>query len=127
MSKLKNIYQYFGIITSNIGEKIWIKGKFLAEKNKFKDKRRIAIAETFPLTKEQKQQIDDLYIKHFGQKINYIYHQNYAAHANKFDYRFFPEIYYTTEFESYLNWNKDAVTIFSDKNLLPLIASSVGV
>lgn len=97
------------------------------EKKKFQDPRRVKIANSYPLSNEQKEQIDDLFVTNYGEKIDYVWHQNYAAHAGKFDYRFFPELLYIPEFEAFENQNRHAVAMMSDKNLLPLIAQSMGV
>lgn len=92
-----------------------------------KDARRRAIANQFPLTKEQKEQIDELFINNYGQKLAYSWHQYYAAHSGKFDYRYFPELLYIPEFEAFQNHNGGAVAAFSDKNLLPVAAKVAGV
>ncbi len=97
------------------------------EINRYKDHRRIAIANQYPLSKEQKEQVDEFYLTNYGQKVDYVWHQNYAAHAGRFDYKFFPELLYIPEFEAYQNQNTDAVNLLSDKNFLPILAKGVGV
>ena len=97
------------------------------EKRGQKDSRRKAIAGQFSLTKEQKEQIDDLFMNNYGEKIPYSWHQYYAAHSGKFDCRYFPELLYIPEFEYFQNHNGGAVAAFSDKNLLPIAAKSAGV
>ena len=99
----------------------------LCEINKFKDPRRREIAKSFPLTKEQKEQIDDFFLTNYGEKVDYVWHQNYAAHANRFDYRFVPEILYICEFERWQCHNPAANRMLSDKNFLPLVAKNAGV
>lgn len=101
--------------------------KRYVEKRKFQNPQRQAIAEKFLLTAEQKAQIDCFFMTNYGEKINYVWHQNFAAHAGRFDYRFFPELLFIPEFEAYQNNRKEAIAAFSDKNLLPLIAQAVGV
>ena len=97
------------------------------EIRKFKDNRRVQIANLYPLSNEQKKQIDELYINNYGEKIDYVWHQNYAAHAGKFDCRFFPELLYIPEFEAYQNQNKAIAKMLSDKNFLPIVAKSVNI
>ena len=97
------------------------------EIEKFRDPRRVAIANQYPLSKEQKEEIDELYITNYGEKIDYVWHQNFAAHAGRFDYRFFPELLYIPEFEAYQNQNMSAISMFGDKNFLPLVAKGVGI
>ena len=97
------------------------------EIRKFKDTRRVQIANLYPLSNEQKKQIDELYINNYGEKIDYVWHQNYAAHAGKFDCRFFPELLYIPEFEAYQIQNKAIAKMLSDKNFLPIVAKSVNI
>lgn len=97
------------------------------EINKFKDPRRLAIANQYPLTKEQKEMIDELYVNNYGEKMDYVWHQNFAAHAGRFDHRFFPELLYIPEFEAYQNQNTAAIRLLGDKNFLPIVAKGVGV
>lgn len=92
-----------------------------------KDKRRQAIASQYPLTKEQKELIDDFFLSNYGEKIGYSWHQNYAAHSGKFDYKFFPELLYIPEFETFQNHDTGVVAAFADKNLLPLVAAAAKV
>lgn len=92
-----------------------------------KDKRRQLIASQYPLSKEQKEQIDDFFLSTYGEKIGYSWHQNYAAHSGKFDYKFFPELLYIPEFETFQNHNSGVVAAFADKNLLPLAAAAANV
>ena len=97
------------------------------EIDKFKDPRRLAIANQYPLSKEQKEQIDELYVTNYGEKVNYVWHQNFAAHSGRFDYRFFPELLFIPEFEAFQNQNKAACLLLADKNFLPVVAKGVGV
>lgn len=92
-----------------------------------KDKRRLAISRQYPLSKEQKEKIDDFFHSNYGEKIGYSWHQNYAAHSGKFDYKFFPELLYIPEFETFQNHNTGVVAAFADKNLLPLAAAAANV
>ena len=97
------------------------------EIEKFQDPRRLEIANSFPLTDEQKQQIDDLYVTNYGERIPYVWHQNFAAHAGRFDYRMFPELLYIPEFEFFQNQNSAAVRMLADKNFIPIIAKAAGI
>lgn len=93
----------------------------------FRDPRRVAIANSFPLTNEQREEIDDLFVNNYGKKVGYVWHQNYAAHTGRFDKRFFPGLLYLSEFEQFENQNKSFVSVFNDKNFIPEVAKSVGV
>lgn len=97
------------------------------EINKFKDPRRIKIQNEYPLSKEQKEEIDKFYLENYGKKIDYCWHQNYATHSGKFDYKYFPELLYIPAFERFENQNKDMVSVVSDKNILPVFAKAAGV
>jgi len=97
------------------------------EIDKFNAPRRRAIADLFPLTQEQKEQIDELFLTNYGEKVDYVWHQNYAAHAGRFDYKFMPELLFIPEFERFQNLNKAANRMMSDKNFLPIIAKAAGI
>lgn len=108
-----------------IAMELWLRD--LREHRKYRDPRRKAIADSFPLTKEQREQIDNFYETNYGERIGHIWHQNYAAHAGRFDYRFFPEPLYYPKFEAYQNQNTEAVRMIADKNFLPLIAKGIRI
>lgn len=108
-------------------EKYRHKRRIQGEENKFKDPRRVAIYSSVILTNEQEKQIDDLYINHYGKKIPYIWHRHFTAFTGKFDPFYIPETLFIPEFEAYMNSQQGYTTVFADKNVLPLIAKSVGV
>ena len=101
--------------------------KFWAEKNKFKDSRRVNIYNSIKLSEEQRKQIDDFYIKNYGRRIPYIFHQYYTAYHGKFDVNYFPEILHAPKFELYMHCNRAYTTVIHDKNILPYIASQAKV
>jgi len=114
-------------VVQETSDKVYFKMVHRNEIQKFKDPRRREIANQYPLSKEQQEQIDELYVTNYGEKIDYVWHQNYAAHANKFDHRFIPELLYIPEFERFQNQNDAANRILSDKNFLPIVAKAAGV
>lgn len=97
------------------------------EIKKFKDPRRVTIWSKVNLTSEQKKQIDDFYLTNYGEKIPHTWHRHFTAFTGNFDYQYFPELLYIPEFEHFMNRDARYFEVFSDKNVLPLIASSVGV
>lgn len=102
----------------------------LASRNeikKFKDPRRKAIYETINLSKEQKEAIDRVYVKNLGRKIPYTWHKHYTAFTGHFDEKYFPELLYIPEFERFMNLDSAYTRTFSDKNVLPYLASANGV
>ena len=79
------------------------------------------------LTKEQKREIDSLYLKNYGRKIPYYWHKEYYAASGRFDSLFFPEHLYMPVFERLLNSPKYFECI-GDKCISDMIAiSSKGV
>lgn len=103
------------------------KKRLFAEIAKFEDPRRKKIYESVTLTPEQEKQIDDIYITHYGKKIPYIWHRHYTAFTGKFDPFYIPELLFIPEFEYYMNSNRAYISAFEDKNVLSLLAKSVGV
>ena len=97
------------------------------EIRKYKDPRRVAIYEKVVLSKEQKAQIDALYVKNYGEKIPYVWHRHFTAYTGKFDVNYIPEMLFIPEFEHYMNINRDYSSVFCDKNILPFVAAKMGV
>lgn len=96
------------------------------EIRKFRDPRRREIYEKCSLSDGQKREIDALFLDNYGEKIPYTWHRHYTMYTGNFDVRYFPEMLYIPEFERFMNDGVLAEAL-SDKNLLPLIAESIGV
>lgn len=114
-------------ILKNKFEKHLFNRKRNIEVQKYKDKRRVEIYSKIKLTDEQKKEIDSLYLTNYGEKIPYVWHQNFMAHSGKFDARYFPELLYIPEFERFMNLWPEYADAFSDKNVLPIIAKNAGI
>ena len=97
------------------------------EKKKFENKNRKKIYEEINLTDEQKREIDSLYIQNYGKKIPYIWHRHYSAFTGRFDKNYFPELLYIPIFEKFMNLDKEYCKVFSDKNVLPVLAKAVDI
>lgn len=97
------------------------------EIKKFEDCRRKEIYEKVQLTDTQKKEIDEFYMTNYGEKIPYTWHRHYTAFTGKFDVKYFPELLFIPEFERFMNPYEAYAEVYSDKNLLPWIAKSVGV
>lgn len=54
------------------------------------------------LTREEKKQIDDYYVKYYGKKIPYLWHRLYKSYTGNFDVTYFPEILFSTKLEEKL-------------------------
>lgn len=94
------------------------------EIRKIKDKRRQDIISTYPLTKEQKKQIDNFFLKNYGRKIPYDWHREFSAFTGKFDYKYIPELLFIPKIERYFN-DTSASKAFGDKTLLPMILNGL--
>ena len=119
----KTVINLFG----NAYDKVLIWHRRQTEINKFKDKRRVSITDSVQLSKEQKKEIDVFYKKNYGAKIPYTWHQHYTAFTGKFDVKYFPELLYIPEFEHFINLWPSYNTVFSDKNILPLLCNPAKV
>ena len=93
------------------------------ELKNIKDPRFREVAETFPLTKENKEAIDDFYMTNYGEKIPYIWHQYFSAHSGVFNPQYFPNLLLHPYFEFFINMNRHYAFVFEDKNVLPFIGS----
>lgn len=85
------------------------------------------IVHQYPLTKEQKKEIDDFFIRNYGRKIPYDQHRYYAAHSGVFNAQFFPRYIYRAYFERFMNLERSYNRVFQDKNVLPYLAKVAGV
>ena len=112
---------------ANLKDRWFIYRHRCSEIRKFEDPRRIKIYEAVTLTDEQKKQIDDLYETYYGEKIPYTWHKHFTAFTGRFDANYFPELLFIPEFEYFMNPNTEYNKAFSDKNVLPMMASNVGV
>ena len=97
------------------------------ELKKYKDPRRVSIYSKIQLTKEQKKQIDDLYLTNYGKKIPYIWHRHFTAFTGNFDAKYFPESMFIPEFERYMSFKKEYAQVFTDKNMLPMLGKEAKV
>lgn len=97
------------------------------EYKKYEDPRRVAIYSSIILSDEQKKQIDDLFVNHYGKKIPYIWHRHFTAFTGQFDPYYIPESLFIPEFEYYMNNRHDYINVFADKNVLAMIAKGIGI
>lgn len=114
-------------ITPIVNDWLWIKKKYLLRLKKNRSPQIQSIVNQYPLTHEQKQEIDDFFGANYGQKIPYDWHRYYAAHSGIFNVQYFPDILFYTYFERFMNPNLPYNKVLQDKNILPFIAQSVGV
>ena len=63
----------------------------------------------------------------YGEKIPYVWHQNFMAHSGKFDAKYFPELLYIPEFEHFMNLWPEYGSVFSDKNVISILADAAKV
>lgn len=108
-------------------ESFMIRHKRKNEIKKFKDPRRVAIWSEVDLTEDQKKAIDALYVENYGGKIPYTWHRHYTAFTGRFDEKYFPELLFIPEFERFMSLHREYARVFTDKNMLSMLASSAGV
>ena len=106
---------------------LWTKKKVREELNHLKDPSFRKVAESFPLTSEQKEAIDDFFMTNYGEKIPYLWHQYFSAHSGKFDPRYYPNILLNPYFEHYMNYKRHYGFVFEDKNVIPYIAKCASI
>lgn len=110
-----------------ISDWLWIRRRYRHRMKVQKSSERQRIVSQYPLTYEQKKEIDDFFLTNYGQKIPYDWHRYYAAHSGVFNAQYFPDIIFYTYFERFMNPNFSYNKVLQDKNILPYIAESVGV
>lgn len=110
-----------------ITDRLWIRHRYRHCLEKYKSTERQLVMSQYPLSGEQKKEIDNFFLANYGQKIPYVCHQYYAAHSGVFNVRYFPDILFYTYFERFMNPNLSYNKVLQDKNILPYIAESVGI
>lgn len=108
-------------------EKYYMIRSKIVEKRKYQDARRLEIMRQRSLSNVERKSIDKYFLKYYGEKIPYIWHQHYTAFTGKFDVKYFPEYLFIPEFEHYMNFYIHYAETFSDKNVLPYIAEAINV
>lgn len=117
----------FNDVLKNISTYRYIKLSKYRERKKYSDKRRKKIYQSVSLTTEQKEKIDALYKHHYGRKIPYIWHQHFTAFTGNFDENYIPELLYIPEFERFMNYEAPFVRVFTNKNIIPYVATAAGI
>ncbi len=115
------------ILLSNLLERATIRKLRNNEIKKYQDPRRVEIYSKTTLTTQQKAEIDHIYKKYYGERIPYTWHRHFTAFTGNFDPYYFPELLFIPEFERFMNPDNTYAKVFSDKNVLPLIAKSSSV
>lgn len=87
-------------------------------------KRKKALVNKVNLTKEQKKEIKDFFVKHYGKSVPFYWHRLYQSYTGNYCYNYFPEILFSTKLEQKLNPYREA-EFLSDKNLLETFFGSV--
>jgi len=115
-------------IYSNVYDKLWMRSKYKIMVDKYtKNQNRIELQKKFPLSTEQKKQIDDYYLTYYGSKIPYECHQNFAVHTGVFRPDYYADFLFMPYFEHFMNEKRSYATAFSDKGSLPFIAEAAKV
>ena len=76
------------------------------------------------LTQEQRDEIDEYYIAHYGKKVPYMWHRMYYLFSGKLDKKYFPEHLFIPEYE-WISNSENYYYCLGDKNITPLIASGI--
>ena len=119
---ISNILRWGGV-----SELLWINYRKIQAFKRMKGSGYRRIVHQYPLTKEQKKEIDDFFIRNYGRKIPYDQHRYYAAHSGVFNAQFFPRYIYHAYFERFMNLERSYNRVFQDKNVLPYLAKVAGV
>lgn len=107
-------------------ERYYINKSIRNEVKKYQDPLRRELTARFSLSEEQKGQVDAFFLKHYGEKIPYTWHQHFSSYTGRFDVAYFPEQLYIPKFERYMN-TPGYDTVLSDKCVLPILAGGLGI
>lgn len=115
-------------IYSDIYDKLWMKKKYGLYINMYtKNPKRLALQKQFPLSDNQKKEIDEYYMTNYGEKIPYECHQNFAVHTGVFRPDYFADFLYVPYFEHFINDKRNYASALSDKSVLPYVALAANV
>lgn len=110
-----NIIHNVASIGKKLYYKLYVSLAFRHEMKKIR--KRKVLTNKVQLTKEQKRQIDEFYLKHYGKKIDKRWHRFYQSYTGNFCVDYFPESLFYAYLEPKLNPRKYA-EVLSDKNLI---------
>lgn len=121
-----NIYNIYSFLEGRY-DWIWTKMKVRKEKKQLKDPNFLKVAQSYNISKENKEAIDDFFMANLGEKIPYTWHQYFSAHSGVFNPHYFPDTLFGPYFEHYMNYKRHYGFVFEDKNVIPYIATCAGV
>lgn len=116
-SKIKNC-------TINCLALIGLRQLWWGEQRKLKDPRRKKLISSVHLTKEQRNKIDEFYLKNYGQKIPHDWHRLYQSFTGVFNEEYIPEILFSTKYEPKAS-SQDYAHVLSDKTHTDLFSANV--
>ena len=119
---VRNLYNWFG----DQAEKVWINKRTRGFEKYYEPKPGWTGNVTPVLTDEEKAQIDEYFLKYYGEKIPYVYHNTYKYLSGKFDVAFFPDFLNSPHLMHFVN-PTEFRKVMGDKNFFPLIAAQAGV
>lgn len=121
---IKKLYRNYIEYLKKKPQKIRLGKQWLYEWYGILKEQKVPLIHQCRLSKEQKKEIQDYWIKEYGKKIPLLWHRKYYAYSGKSDKRYFPEIFYTTMLEPKFNPDKIA-RVLEDKSLIVFLYSQV--
>lgn len=116
------------LLYSNVYDKLWMRKKYKTGVGKYtKNQKRLELQKQFPLTIEQKKQIDDYYMTYYGSRIPYDCHQNFAVHTGVFRHDYFADFLWSPYFEHFMNVKTNYTYAFEDKGCLPFVSQAAHI
>lgn len=97
------------------------------ETKKYEDPRRKAVWSKVELSAEERQAVDEFYLRNYGKKIPLTWHRAYTAFTGNFDVQYFPELLYVPEFEYFENMLQGYIKAVEDKHIISSLAKESGV
>ncbi len=90
-------------------------------------KDRIEVCNRYKLSAAERKEVDEFYLANYGKKISYRWHEFFAGGNGKFNKEYVPLSIYLAEFETFMNPYKGYVRALENKQILPMIAKTIGV
>lgn len=77
------------------------------------------------LSKTEKSEIDDYFVRHYGKRYSDKWHRLYQSYTGIYRKNYFPEILFSTRVEPKTN-PLSISEVFDDKNMVPILVSAAG-
>lgn len=81
----------------------------------------------YQISEDEKQAVDEFYLKNYGEKVPYEWHRMYASFTGMFDPQYIPCDIYWAEIEHFMNPYKEYNVALENKDIILKLAKTIGI